>query len=152
MVEVEIKTRMKNRSLDAAVDRLLAMKKEGNEWHLGVSSDRIVMIEGEESEGMTEEKAIIIGHFLRDMLLDRGYDNRVMVIRTNNGYHIISNAVLSKDEWKEVYNEIVETAKVAKEDFPIDIKHAELSLKYDNTTLRISPKIEDERYEVVKVI
>ncbi len=151
---ISIKTRMKNKSLKAAIDRLLTMKKEEPQiWHMGISTNKYVFLEGEKTDGMTKNKAIQTGKTLKEILKEKGYKNKVMIIETNNGYHIISNALIEDmGEWKDIYNEIIKMSEATKSDIPIDILHAKLSVKYENTTLRISKQRNNETYNVVCII
>ncbi len=154
MPDFEINTRMKNRSFDAAVRRLVVMnEKQPGRWHLGISTDKYIILEGEESDGMTEDKAIYVGKLLKTIMSTIDDSCNVIIIKTNNGYHIACNGYIgNENDWKDVYRLFISMAEQDYKDVPIDILHAKLSVKYGNTTIRISRQKHDEIYKVVEVL
>jgi len=136
-------------SIRSAARRLAIYRREDKDrlWHMGITSSSIVMLDLDTTqETLAIETAIILKKFIES---DMGIENKVIVIKTNRGYHIVSDAILKKSDWEKVYKLFIELAKDGY--IPLDILHAELSLKYSKTTLRISPQ-GDDIYEVVKIV
>jgi len=154
MPDFEINTRMKNRSFDAAVRRLVVMnEKQPGRWHLGISTNKYIILEGEESDGMTESKAICVGKTLKTIMSNIVDSCNVIIIKTNNGYHIACNGYIDNENvWKGIYRLFIDMAELDHKVVPIDILHAKLSVKYGNTTIRISRQKPDEIYKVIEVL
>ncbi len=151
----KVLVRTKSYSFDMAVRKWLYKKKneEGNfNWHLGISSEVIPMFDIDEV--IAEEKATEFAKKLQKYILKNcSIENRVIILRTQNGYHVVSDAELSEDQWLKLnqllYNRINERDETLP---PLDREHLRLNIKYKSTTLRISPKYDKEIYKFIGVI
>jgi len=100
-------------------------------WHIGVASDRLVMLD---VDSVDIKIAVRIADYL---LFCNG--GRVGIFSTARGYHIVSDKPCKhEDHWRLVMQEMIDYCKY--ELLPLDFMHAELSLKWGKTVLRITPK------------
>ncbi len=147
--------RTNSSSIKAAVVKLIRRRKLENieyNWHVGISSNQILMFD---LDGLKDEnQAIEFGSDLKSKIYKKyGIENKVIIIKTTKGYHFVSDAELTEQQWMDENKALLESIDNGTTNMPFDRSHVFLNVQYNSTTLRISPKHgENEVYKVVKVI
>ncbi len=128
------------------------MNNSNYEWHIGIESDSIPMFDIDRKVHIT--KVITFAQKLKGSIIRQfKVDNNVMIIETQNGYHVISNAELTGEQWLLLNKTILELVNGGNELVSdLDVGHLELNVKYEKTTLRISNKYKDEIYRIRRII
>ncbi len=153
--KVQLLLRTYSTSLKSAVMKLIRrrqLEKGAYDWHLGISSNNILMFDIDEV--IDEHEVLQFAEKLKAGLNKKyNIQNEVITIRTTNGYHVVSDASLTEEQWIAENKAVLESIKDETLDLPIDLGHLELNIKYESTTLRISPKHgRNEIYRTIKVV
>jgi len=100
--------------------------KTGKVWHVGVSSDSVVMIDLDEKDWNTVRALV-------RLITSEVRACDAAVFETRRGFHVVFLCNMTREEWRRAYELAM--------NFPaVDKMHAELSLRYGSTVLRISEK------------
>lgn len=151
--------RTKSSSLENAIEKnnfYNNLEQENNtpyHWLIGIESDSIPMFDIDRKVHISVVE--VFATRIRNAIAHNyNIDNNVMIIETENGYHVISNAELSPTQWIQFNESVLVAINKNIFELPIDKAHLELNIKYKKTTLRISNKypLETETYKVIKVI
>lgn len=145
-------------SLDMAVEKnefynsIEQMNGTNYEWHIGIESESIPMFDIDRKVHIS--KVLKFANILKlSIAIQFKADNNVMVIETQNGYHVVSNAVLTEEQWLLLNKTILDLVNHGNEYVcDLDVGHLELNVKYEKTTLRISNKYKDEIYRVRGIV
>lgn len=117
--------------------------KDRLRWHVGISSSSIVMLD---IDGGSKKDALLprvkeVAHALAKRL-----GCFVNIYDSGNGYWLIALKKLSQPEWRSAYYWAVS------EGDPIDQIHAEASLKWNRTTLRVSDKGDSQEIRKITTV
>ena len=100
------------------------------EWRVGLSFDTHIALDFDRG-GISFDSLRIIA-----MELSQLTQSDVGIFDSGNGFWLVSKNTLEKERWLGIYNHALKHYA----DEGLDVIHAELSIKYGKTTLRISPK------------
>jgi hypothetical protein len=129
--EVYPKTRVFVNKRDRAFRTARMLNASGKHtWLVGISSESIPMFD-------LEEKNFLHAEDLAKFLVAK-LKATVGIFETDKGFHIVAKRLLDREGFKKIYEDVIDYCK--NKGYALDLQHAELSIKYGRTTLRISRK------------
>jgi hypothetical protein len=140
----DIRSRVFVSERDRAIRTMLMLNARGGKtWLLGISSDEVPMFD-------IEERDLAAARQLAQYLKRRYPFATVAVFDSGRGFHVVARVTLHRDEFEKLYRDVMRYCKV--NGIPLDYTHAELSIKYKRTTLRISKKWFDSNSKVPELV
>lgn len=107
-------------------------------YYVGITSTTELLFDFDDLPDQASDMgACNLAQFLSDCLF-----LKTAIFRTGkNSFHVVAKTDYNPDQWKMAYETVLSRHKLSKNNFHgLDTLHAELSIKYAKTTLRISPK------------
>jgi len=131
MGEIIPKSRVFINKRDRAFRIMRMLNAEGSKtWLVGVSSQAIPMFDVEKYA----MDAIAIALFLKEKFKDR----QIGIFQSDKGCHVVLKAILTENEFRNLYEQVKKYGM--ENNLSLDYRHIDLTLKYNRTTLRITPK------------
>jgi len=122
--------------------RILSKINPGR-WHIGIASDRLIMLDVDSIELYNVRK---IATFIRSR-----HGGRMAIFQTKRGYHIVCDRPCSSERtWRQFYMDVMDHCH--RRCLPLDFLHAELSLKWGKTVIRLTPKDGDGPPRLVRIL